>query len=148
MLFSDLKGRKLVSTASADTVGKVDGFLLEPRTRSIAALEFKKTDSGSVIAWSDLGAVGGDAVTVPDTDKIVEPSDRLGELATKSGSVLKKRVLTDQGEDLGEVRDIDLDPESGALLQLLVGEKKHVSPIAGPRLLGVGPYAVVVTSEG
>lgn len=147
MLFSDLKGRKLVSTSSADTVGKVDGFLLDPATRSVAALEFKKTDSGSAIAWSDLGAVGGDAVTVADTDKIVDPTDRLGELASKAGSVLKKRVLTDKGEDLGAVRDIDLDPESGSLLQLLVGEKKNVVSVAGSRLLGVGSYAVVVTAE-
>ena len=31
MLYSDLKGRKLVDTTSADTVGKVDGFLLVQR---------------------------------------------------------------------------------------------------------------------
>ena len=42
---------------------------------------------------------------------------------------------------------IDLDPQSGALLELLVGDKKHPTSIAGSRLLGVGSYAVVVTAE-
>ncbi|MAS55668.1 MAG: hypothetical protein CMJ44_13790 [Pimelobacter sp.] len=147
MLYSDLKGRKLVDTTSADTVGKVDGFLLDPATRSVVALEFKKTDHGSVVAWSDLIAVGADAVTVGGVSVVVEPDDRLADLATKDGTVLKKRVLSDAGEDLGSVHDIDLDPESGALLELIVGEKKHRVSIAGSRLLGVGSYAVVVAHE-
>ena len=49
MLFnakSGLKGTKTVSTSSADTVGKVSGFLLDPASRSVVALEFKKTDHG------------------------------------------------------------------------------------------------------
>ncbi len=110
MLYSDLKGRKLVDTSAADTVGKVDGFLLDPSSRSVAALEFKKTDHGSTVAWSDLTAVGADAVTVAGTSVITDPEGRLADLATKDGQVLKKRVLSDAGEDLGKVHDIDLDP--------------------------------------
>jgi sporulation protein YlmC with PRC-barrel domain len=147
MLYSDLKGRKLVDTTSADTVGKVDGFLLDPATRSVVALEFKKTDQGSTVAWGDLTGVGADAVTVAGTGVLVDPEGRLADLATKDGQVLKKRVLSDAGEDLGPVHDIDLDPQSGALLELIVGDKKHRHSVAGSRLLGVGSYAVVVTAQ-
>ncbi len=56
---------------------------------------------------------------------ITDPDGRLADLATKDGTVLKKRVLTDAGEDLGSVRDIDLDPETGALTALVVGDKKN-----------------------
>lgn len=147
MLYSDLKGRKLVDTSSADTAGKVDGFLLDPSSRTVVALEFKKTDHGSTVAWADLTAVGADAVTVAGTSVIVDAEGHLADLATKDGQVLKKRVLTDAGEDLGSVHDIDLDPQSGALLELIVGEKKHRSSIAGSRLLGVGSYAVVIKAE-
>lgn len=147
MLYSDLKGRKLVDTSTADTVGKVDGFLLDPASQSIAALEFKKTDHGSVVAWGDLLAVGADAVTVAGTDVMVEPDGRLADLATKDGQVLKKRVLSDAGEDLGSVHDVDLDPETGAVIELVVGEKKHRHSVAGSRIRGVGSYAVVVAAE-
>ncbi len=147
MLYSDLKGRKLVDTSSADTVGKVDGFLLDPSTRTVAGLEFKKTDHGSVVSWSDLTAVGADAVTVGSTDALGELEGHLADLATKDGQVLRKRVLTDAGEDLGSVHDIDLDPRTGALNELVIGSKKHRSTIAGSRLLGVGSYAVVVKAE-
>ena len=147
MLYSDLKGRKLVDTASADTVGKVDGFLLDPSTRSVVALEFKKTSHGSVVAWSDLTAVGADAVTIAAATVLGDHDDRQSDLATKDGQVLKKRVLSDAGEDLGSVHDIDLDPETGALVELVVGPKKERHSIAGSRLLGVGSYAVVVKAE-
>ena len=146
MLYSDLKGRKLVDTSTADTVGKVDGFLLDPATRSVAGLEFKKTDHGSVVAWGDLTAVGADAVTVAGTSALSDPTGQLADLATKDGQVLKKRVLSDAGEDLGSVHDIDLDPETGALLQLILGSKKDRRSISGSRLLGIGSYAVVVTA--
>ncbi|MGA8846228.1 MAG: PRC-barrel domain-containing protein [Nocardioides sp.] len=147
MLYSDLKGRKLVDTSTADTAGKVDGFLLDPASRSVVALEFKKTDHGSTVAWSDLTAVGSDAVTVAGASVIVDAEGQLADLATKDGQVLKKRVLTEVGEDLGKVHDIDLDPQSGALLELIVGEKKNRHSVAGSRLLGVGSYAVVVKAE-
>jgi len=144
MLFSDLKGRKLVDTSSADTVGKVDGFLLDPATQSIAALEFKKTDGGDTVAWSVITAVGDDAVTIPGTNVLIEAEGRLAELASKRGVVLKKRVLTDAGDDLGEVRDVDLDPSTGSVRELVVGAKKTPTHVAGARILGVGEYAVVV----
>ncbi len=147
MLYSDLKGRKLVDTASADTVGKVDGFLLDPTTRSVVALEFKKTSHGSVVAWSDLTAVGADAVTIGSATVLSDHDERQADLASKDGEVLKKRVLSDAGEDLGSVRDVDLDPETGALVELVVGSKKEQQSIAGSRLLGVGSYAVVVAAE-
>ena len=147
MLYSDLKGRKLVDTSTADTVGKVDGFLLDPATRTVAGLEFKKTDHGSVVTWSDLTAVGADAVTVAGATVLSDPEGRLADLATKDGQVLKKRVLSDAGIDLGSVHDIDFDPESGALLELIVGSKKQRHSIAGSRLRGVGSYAVVVKAE-
>lgn len=143
MQWSDLKGRKVVSTGTADKVGKISGFLLDPATRMIVALELKKTDSGSVVPWSDLVAVGADAVTVADAAVIVEPDEALASLGDKRGSVLKKLVLDDDGRAVGTVKDLDLDPVTGKLRELLLDERT----VPGERLLGVGSYAVVVRAE-
>ncbi|MDO9456348.1 PRC-barrel domain-containing protein [Nocardioides sp.] len=143
MQWSQLKKHKVVSTATADKVGKVDGFLLDPATRSVVGLTLKKTDSGSVVRWSDLVAVGADAVTVPDAAVVLEPDEAQGALADKRGSVLKKLVLDDDGNALGTVKDIDLDPETGALRELLLDTRT----VSGDRLLGVGSYAVVVRAD-
>lgn len=144
MLFSELKKRNLVSTSTADTVGRVDGFVLDPQSRSLVALTFKKTDHGSVVPWSDLTAVGADAVTVSEADKIVElEASPVAELAGKDKTVLKKRVLTSDGVHLGKVTDLDLDPQSGAVLELVLDEGR----VAGERLIGLGSYALVVRAE-
>ncbi len=143
MQWSQLKGRKVVSTATADKVGKVNGFVLDPATRSVVALVLKKTESGSVVRWSDLVAVGSDAVTVADAAVIVEPDQALEALSGKRGTVLKKVVLDDDGRAIGKVTDLDLDPESGALRELVLDERT----VLGERLLGVGSHAVVVRAD-
>jgi sporulation protein YlmC with PRC-barrel domain len=138
--WSQLKGRKVVSTATAERVGKVKGFVLDPATRSVVALVLKKTDAGSVVHWGDLLAVGSDAVTVADAAVVVDPDEALSALGGKRGAVLKKVVLDDAGQALGTVTDLDLDPETGAVRELVLDERT----VTGERLLGVGSYAVVV----
>lgn len=143
MQWSQLKGRKVVSTTTADRVGKVDGFLLDPQTRSVVGLHLKKTESGSVVAWNDLAAVGSDAVTVADASVVVEPDEAQSALGGKRGAVLKKLVLDDAGRALGKVTDVDLDPETGAVRELVLDG----ATVPGERLLGVGSYAVVVRAD-
>jgi sporulation protein YlmC with PRC-barrel domain len=143
MQWSQLKGRKVVSTATADRVGKVSGFLLDPATRSVVGLVLKKTETGSVVRWSDLVAVGSDAVTVADASVVVEPDEALEALAAKRGTVLKKLVLDVDGRAIGTVTDLDLDPETGVVRELVLDERT----VSGERLLGVGSYAVVVRAD-
>lgn len=142
MRFSEVLKRKVVSTDTADTVGKVSGFLVDPATRAIAGLVCKKTQTGTVIAWPDLTAVGADAVTIADAQKIHSPEGRLAELSDKAHRVLGKRVLCATGDELGEVSDVEFDPETGRLVSLVL-EREEVE---GSRLLGVGSYAVVVST--
>ena len=56
--------------------------------------------------------------------------------------ILGKRVLTEQGTELGTVTDVDFDPETGAVTTLIT----KTDTIAGQRLIGLGGYAAVVSS--
>ncbi|SHH63417.1 Uncharacterized protein YrrD, contains PRC-barrel domain [Jatrophihabitans endophyticus] len=140
MLFSDVHGRKVVSTATAETVGKVDEFVVDPRARAVVAFRLKKTDDGDTLAWPALTAVGADAVTVADAGAVTEAQGRVAELVGKDHRAVGKRVLTAQGDELGKVADVDFDPADGTLLTLRVGERE----IPGADLVGIGSYAVVV----
>ena len=53
-----------------------------------------------------------------------------------------KRILSSAGDELGEVDDVEFDPESGQIQPLIAGNQD----IAGERLIGIGSYAVVVTA--
>ncbi|MEO7555813.1 MAG: PRC-barrel domain-containing protein [Acidimicrobiales bacterium] len=140
MRFSDADGRKVVSTSSAETVGKVDGFVVDPQQRRIVAVEVKKTASGDTLMWSAVVGFGADAVTVADAHAITERSDDIAALAGKEHRLKGKRILSGAGDVLGHVDDVEFDPESGQIQALITGERD----VAGERLMGIGSYAVVV----
>lgn len=144
MKFSQARGHKVVDTSSAETVGAVSGFLVEPSSHSIAALRVKKADAGDVIRWRDITAFGSEAVTVPRASVVTDTDAELEALGDKARELVKKRVLTSAGDELGSVEDVDFDPDSGTLTALLLDGAEDV---AADRLIGVGSYAVVVRAE-
>ncbi len=143
MLLTNVTGRKVVSTASAETVGQVAGLVVDPRSHSVVAVTLKKTDRGDTVLWSDISAFGADAVTIADAEVVGEANDAVKELSGKDHRLLGKRVLNDLGEELGKLTDVEFDPETGALSALIL----PASLVAGPQLMGIGSYAVVVHGD-
>lgn len=143
MRFSDAKGREVVATTTAQTVGRVAGFVIDPVARRVLALDVKKSASGDTVLWSDIVAFGKDAVTVTAADAIMDADDAVRALSRKDRAVLGKRVLTTAGEELGKVRDVEFDPDSGSVTALVL----ESGDVAGVRLVGAGSYAVVVDSQ-
>ncbi|QCB50420.1 hypothetical protein E5720_04625 [Rhodococcus sp. PAMC28707] len=145
MLFSESTGRKVVSTSTADTVGTIAGFFIDPHNRTVAGVHIKKAKSGNALAWSGISAFGIDAVTVGSSDAIVDADDEasLSALEGKTHNVVGKRVLSTGGVELGKVDDVDFDPETGAITSLIVGAQQ----IEGRALIGVGSYAVIIDHQ-
>lgn len=144
MRFTEAKGHKVVDASRAETVGRVRSLLVDPRSRSVVALRLKKTDHGDLLRWSRLSAFGHDAVTIADTSALVEKDEELEPFGGKRRRLLKKRVLSTRGDELGTVRDVEFDAETGRLTTILLREGEDVS---ADRLVGVGSYAVVVRTE-
>ncbi len=139
-LFSDAKGRQVVSTSTADTVGKIHELVVDPSSRSVVAMLCKKTEDGDTLLWSDVTAFGDDAVTVAGAAVLGTPDEKVAGLVGKDHHLLGKRVLTTRGADIGRVTDVEFDHESGAIENLILDDES----VDGARLLGVGSYAVVV----
>lgn len=143
MRFSDAIGRKVVDTATAETAGKIDEFIVDPRARAVVALELKKTDGGDFLPWSGILAFGDDAVTIAGADKITDATPEIAELTGKEHRLLGKRVLSTAGDDLGNVADVEFDPATGVVTALWLA----TGALDGTRLIGVGSYAVVVADS-
>ncbi|WP_375501822.1 PRC-barrel domain-containing protein [uncultured Jatrophihabitans sp.] len=141
--FNEADGRKVVSTSNAETVGKIHGFVVDVRGPYLVALQLKKTNSGDTLHWNDITAFGTDAVTVADAGKIVAAGEDLAPLLDKRNHVLKKRVLTTNGDELGTVQDVEFDPVTGEIVSVHVGE----TAVPGKALVGIGHYAVVVQAS-
>lgn len=144
MRFKDASGRKVVSTSTADTVGKIDAFVVDVSGPKVVALQLKKTDSGDILRWADINAFGGDAVTVESDAAVVEADGDLAPLLEKSNHVLGKLVLSKVGDELGKVADVEFDAASGAVTALVLD---HGAEVSGKRMVGIGSYAVVVEAE-
>ncbi len=82
--------------------GEVGGFTLAGRGRFSGPLK-------QALAWSEVAALGRDAMMIRDDQVLVPKSGVLDASATSGGSggnVLGSRVLTDTGVDLGVVVDV------------------------------------------
>ncbi|MGH3828398.1 MAG: PRC-barrel domain-containing protein [Pseudonocardiaceae bacterium] len=145
MLFSQAHKHDVVNTATANRVARVDSFVVLPGPARVALLRLGKVHGagGTLLAWEDLQGFGPDAVTVA-SDAVIRPArDALERRAEDNDlEIMGKRVLTERGMELGPVTDVDFDPETGAVTSLIT----KTETIAGQRLVGLGGYAVVVSS--
>jgi sporulation protein YlmC with PRC-barrel domain len=144
MFFSQARKHNVVNTATATRVGRVNGFVVLPGPARVALLRLSKVSgAGTLLAWDDVQGFGPDAVTVA-TDAVIRPArDALEQRAEDNDlEILGKRVLTEHGMELGPVTDVDFDPETGAVTSLIT----KTETIAGQRLIGLGGYAVVVST--
>lgn len=143
MRFSEARKQKVVSTTSATTIGRVEGFVVDAPRAQVVALALKKTPGDAdLLPWAQLKSFGRDAVTVPDESVLVSASGDLAVLADKHHEILGKRVLTDTGVDAGQVKDVDFDAATGAVLTLITDR----SEVPGSAMLGLGTYALMVRS--
>lgn len=146
MRASDVRGHTVMGTADAVSAGKVDRVVVDAERGRVIAFVLKKTPGDAdVLMWESVTSVGPDAVTVADASALVQPDGLLAELTDKKKDVMGARVLTDAGDELGEVDDVEFDPKDGRVLSVSVKASRKVrSDVSGDRLLGLGSYALVV----
>lgn len=143
MRLSDLDGLKVVSRFSAEDAGTVKDVLVDARTQQVLALRVGKRHA-QLVDWSALTGLGPDAAVVGEEAALRDPADEREQAFLKGHlSLLGKRVLSEQGNDCGTIRDADLDETSGRLLAVHVEQ----GTIAASRLWSLGSFALVVTSD-
>lgn len=132
-------GKDVVNTESAETTGAVDGLVVDPETSKVVAMVV----GDKVVSWTDAEGIGRDAVTITKTAMIRDADAELEQRAIAgAGDPIGKTVITEDGVAMGSIADVEFDPETGALGCLVLADDE----ISGRRLMGIGSYAVVVSS--
>jgi uncharacterized protein YrrD len=134
MHLSELRGRRVVSRSSAETLGEVSDVLLSPSPWSVSALVLGKGRKAVAVGWPQIVGIGPDAVVVADDDAASEQHDR---------SPMGRLALSELGNAAGPVTDVEFDETSGALISLAT----ETVLIEGDRLLADGPYALIVATR-
>ncbi len=117
MKFSELKGRALINVEDAVKIGDVEDLLLEPVNRRVLGWKVKTAGLFSaplIINGSQIINVGPDAVTIK-VDKAQPDKAKSDQETVNLTDILGNKVVTDAGVLVGEVRDVLLDPVSGAV---------------------------------
>lgn len=141
---SQVRGQRVMARDGAQIVGSVRRLLVDVVTDSVVALQLEGTSDGrTIVEWSDLAAIGPDALIVESEDvrrgplSVIEQDFVGGKL-----DLPNKLVLTDAGDAVGRLTDLAFDEASGHVTEIEV--PGHVLPLSG--LVALGPYALIVAS--
>ena len=134
-------GRKVLSRASAKELGAVNHLLVDAQQRQIAAVVIGRGKKAQMVEWEHLSGFGPDAVMVIDEGALRPPADDR-ERAAAAGrlELVGKRALSERGNELGRLDDVTFDADTGALEDLLIGDRR----VPAESLLGIGSYAAVL----
>ncbi len=139
--FRRSSGRKVLSRASAQELGTVSHLLVNAQQRQIAAVLIGRGKKAQLVEWAQLSGFGPDAIMVVDEGALRPPADDR-ERAAADGrfELVGKRTLTERGNELGPIDDVNFDAETGALEDLVIGDRR----VPAGSLLSVGSYAAVL----
>ncbi len=135
MHLSQLRGRRVISRSSAESLGDVSDALLTTSPAAVTALQVGKGRKAETVPWSQIVGIGPDAVVVTDDQSAAQP--------TEGRSPMGRLVLSELGNAAGPVTDVEFDESSGALISLATESVL----IEGDRLLADGSYAIVVAAR-
>lgn len=137
-------GRQVVSRHSAERLGAVTHLLVDLEGRRIAAVVVGRRRKARLVDWTDVSGFGPDAVIVHDEGALHTPEDDR-ERAAAGGDLelVRKRVLTERGDEVGAIDDVRFDPATGMVDAIFVGDRE----IPATAVVGAGTYAVVVDAS-
>jgi uncharacterized protein YrrD len=145
---SDVIGKKIL-TLDGKKIEDIDDILYVPQKQHITAVLVKSKgmfSDAKVILLSDIKSFGKDAVIVADKNSIKKASDiqpPVSTIAENNIYLTQGKIITEQGVELGKVKDIIFDSQSGQVVAFEVKDKKRITP---GDIISIGKDATIVKS--
>lgn len=140
-VIKELTGTRVMSKSSAQKMGKVEGVVFDAPPRRVVALQVGRD---GLVDWVDVSGVGTDAVVVENEDRVRNAADAREERAMSGDFDWRgKRVLSDRGNELGTVTEVEIDEVSGLIEAVETSEGR----VLADRLRALGSYCVVVRHD-
>ena len=129
-----------VLTAEGADLGKVIDLVFDHDADECVALVLRDSGfmkSGQVVPWSDINAIGKDAVIVKSEASIVNPQDhgRLRAIMERETHLSGTQILTEDGRNIGSFSEIFLDETTGKVLGYEVSGGFVADTMSGKRYI-------------
>jgi len=151
-----VKGLPVITMAKGKQIGKVDDLVVDPERKAVSWL---RLHSGGMLGgerlWVSTDAVHGvgeHAVTINAEADARAPADAPEALALVKAKreIIGNKVMTENGERVGEVRDYEFNPDTFALTSLSIppsmGLAGDTLMIAGDKVLTIGEDVIMVAN--
>jgi len=120
-----LLGLQVIDLDDGRAVGRVNRLIFDPRARRVCALIVASGHwpaEDHVLEWSQAVGVGQHAVTIRGAQSLTRPGalPELQPLLRRPLRVYGTRVLTEDGEFLGNVEELLLDPRTGEVGRVIL----------------------------
>jgi sporulation protein YlmC with PRC-barrel domain len=155
-----VKGLPVITLAEGRQIGKVDDLIVDPERKAVSWLRVHSGGMGMLgaarlwVAAEAVHGVGEHAVTInaeADARSAGDAPEAFALGKAKRG-IIGSKVMTENGQRLGEVRDYEFDPYSFALTSLSIPPAGNVPgdilTIAGENVLTIGEDVIVVATAG
>ncbi|MDH4280551.1 MAG: PRC-barrel domain-containing protein [Acidimicrobiia bacterium] len=142
--FTSAIGRKVVDSATADDVGEIKAFVVDQAGRQITRIQIAgRGRHAKMVDWDDVNTFGDDVVLIASQSAIHEPTEeRTTDIVKGDVHYIGSRILSVEGLELGHVKDVHFDTDSGEVIALMSDSGR----IDGARIRSLGTYAAVVES--
>lgn len=138
---SKLKGQRVLARSTAQLVGSIAQVLVEPATARVVACRVEGVvGEATVLPWSSVSTIGPDAVMVESAEQLTEPGAKSLGFVTDLYALNGRPLLTEHGDSIGRLEDVEVDESSGRVVSLLVAGRS----ILLDRFVALGPDAVIV----
>ena len=155
--YERIKGLPVITMAEGTQVGKVDDLLIDPDRKAVSWL---RLHTGGLVGgermWVSVATVHGlgeHAVTINAETDVQAPADapEADTLVKARRGIIGAKVITENGERLGQVRDYEFAPDTFALTNLFVPPGMNVLgqflTIPGDKVLTIGEDVIVIAAD-
>ncbi len=149
----ELRGLPVNVLREGMTIGVLAGLVVDPdskRVRWLSVNSCGRLNGRHWVSMDQVRSLSSQGVTIYEIDNVKNPKQtpEAELIYWMRRTVLGKRVVTTQGQVLGEVRDYEFEPDTWALTQLLIPASAGISGkslnIPASQLLEIRAEALVI----
>lgn len=156
---NDTIGLKVVTLEDGTQIGTVKDIIYDPGSHEVRALLLEAAglfSEAKVVLIDNIHSIGQDAVTIMSGDMVTNASEAPGPVSviTEDNQYLTKtHIVTEDGNDLGQVTDIYFDPHTGKVSELEVSQGLIKNVQSGKKrvrvsdIITVGKDATIVRAQ-